>query len=86
MQIAARRQPFGEVESTKSVSEIYAPVSGEVTAVNEAVSAAPESINADAFSAWLFKLKPSDANAVNGLMDAAAYQAYIAEKQKETSA
>ena len=61
------------VESVKAASDIYAPVSGEVTAVNEAVAAAPESINADAYSAWLFKLKPSDANAINGLMDATAY-------------
>jgi glycine cleavage system H protein len=61
------------VESVKAASDIYAPVSGEVTAVNDAVAAAPESINADAYSAWLFKLKPSDPNAINGLLDADAY-------------
>jgi glycine cleavage system H protein len=61
------------VESVKAASDIYAPVSGEVTAVNEAVAASPESINADAYSAWLFKLKPSDAGAINGLLDADAY-------------
>ncbi|MBW8900811.1 MAG: glycine cleavage system protein GcvH [Massilia sp.] len=61
------------VESVKAASDIYAPVSGEVIAVNEAVSAAPESINADAYAAWLFKLKPSDASAYNGLLDAGAY-------------
>ncbi|MDL2357817.1 MAG: glycine cleavage system protein GcvH [Pseudomonadota bacterium] len=61
------------VESVKAASDIYAPVGGEVVAVNDAVAAAPESINADAYSAWLFKLKPSDANAINGLMDASAY-------------
>ena len=61
------------VESVKAASDIYAPVSGEVIAVNDAVAAAPESINADAYSAWLFKLKPSDAGAINGLLDAAAY-------------
>ena len=61
------------VESVKAASDIYAPVSGEVIAVNDAVTAAPESINADAYAAWLFKIKPSDANAVNGLLDAAAY-------------
>jgi glycine cleavage system H protein len=61
------------VESVKAASDIYAPVSGEVTAVNDAVADAPESINADAYSAWLFKLKPSDANAINGLMDATSY-------------
>jgi glycine cleavage system H protein len=61
------------VESVKAASDIYAPVSGEVTAVNDAVADAPESINADAYSAWLFKLKPSDPNAINGLLDAGAY-------------
>ena len=61
------------VESVKAASDIYAPVSGEVVAVNDAVTGAPESINADAYANWLFKIKPSDANAVNGLLDAAAY-------------
>ena len=61
------------VESVKAASDIYAPLSGEVTAVNQPVADAPESINADAYSAWLFKLRPSDPNAINGLLDAAAY-------------
>ncbi|MDB5791505.1 MAG: glycine cleavage system protein [Massilia sp.] len=61
------------VESVKAASDIYAPVAGTVTEVNQPVADAPDSINADAFSAWLFKLKPSDANAINGLMDADAY-------------
>jgi glycine cleavage system H protein len=61
------------VESVKAASDIYAPLSGEVTAVNQAVADAPESINADAYASWLFKLKPSDANAINGLLDAGAY-------------
>ena len=61
------------VESVKAASDIYAPVSGEVIAVNDAVADAPDSINADAYSAWLFKLKPADAGAIDGLLDAAAY-------------
>ncbi len=61
------------VESVKAASDIYAPLSGEVTAVNQAVADAPESINADAYANWLFKLKPSDVNAINGLLDAGAY-------------
>ena len=61
------------VESVKATSDIYAPVSGEVVAVNDAVVGAPESINADAYANWLFKIKPSDANAINGLLDATAY-------------
>jgi glycine cleavage system H protein len=67
------------VESVKAASDIYAPLSGEVVAVNEDVSAAPESINADAYSAWLFKIKPADASALDGLLDAAAYGKNTAE-------
>ena len=61
------------VESVKAASDIYAPVSGTVTAVNQSVADAPDSINADAYSAWLFKLQPADPSAVDGLLDAAAY-------------
>ncbi len=61
------------VESVKAASDIYSPLSGEVTEVNQAVADAPESINADAYANWLFKLKPSDANAIDGLLDAGAY-------------
>ena len=61
------------VESVKAAGDIYAPLSGEVVAVNDAVSDAPESINADAFSAWLFKLKPANAADIDGLLSAEAY-------------
>ena len=67
------------VESVKAASDIYAPVSGEVIEVNQAVADAPDSINSDAYSAWLFKLKPSDANATSGLLDADAYGKATAE-------
>jgi glycine cleavage system H protein len=67
------------VESVKAASDIYAPLAGTILAVNDAVVAAPESINADAYGAWLFKLKPSDAGAINGLLDAAAYGKTTAE-------
>ncbi|NML60053.1 glycine cleavage system protein GcvH [Massilia sp. RP-1-19] len=67
------------VESVKAASDIYAPVSGEVVAVNDSVADAPDSINQDAYSAWLFKIKPSDANAINGLLDAAGYGKATAE-------
>ncbi len=67
------------VESVKAASDIYAPLSGEVVAVNDAVADTPDSINADAYSAWLFKLKPSDAGAIDGLLDAAAYGKATAE-------
>jgi glycine cleavage system H protein len=61
------------VESVKAASDIYAPVSGTVVAVNQPVADAPDSINTDAYSAWLFKLAPKDPSAINGLLDAAAY-------------
>lgn len=61
------------VESVKAASDIYAPVSGEVIAVNDAVVDAPESINSDAYGAWLFKIKPSNAADTDGLLDAAGY-------------
>jgi glycine cleavage system H protein len=80
-------QPFGTVESVKAVSEIYAPVSGEVTEVNGALGDNPELLNQDPQGkAWLVRLKLSKPAEVSGLMDAAAYQAYIAEKEKEASA
>ncbi|QJQ05658.1 glycine cleavage system protein GcvH [Undibacterium piscinae] len=61
------------IESVKAAGDIYAPVTGEVVAVNDAVVDAPESINADAFSAWLFKLKPANMADVDALMSAEDY-------------
>lgn len=78
---------FGTVESVKAVSEIYSPVSGEVTETNAALVNEPEKINKDPHSsAWLIKVKLADPKEVSSLMDAAAYQAYIAEAAKEHSA
>jgi glycine cleavage system H protein len=65
------------VESVKAASDVYAPIAGEVVAVNGDVSDAPEKINQDAYGAWMFKLKPANAADVNGLLDAAAYQAVV---------
>lgn len=65
----------GEVESTKSVSDLYAPLAGEVTAVNAALDASPELVNSDPYGeGWMYELKPSDAAAVEGLLDVEAYQ------------
>ena len=61
------------VESVKAASDIYAPVSGEVVARNDAAIDAPESVNQDAHSVWLFKLKPSNPAEIGALLDAAAY-------------
>ncbi|MEP7182868.1 MAG: glycine cleavage system protein GcvH [Betaproteobacteria bacterium] len=67
------------VESVKAASDIYAPVAGEVVAVNSALDDAPEQVNQDAYAAWLFKLKPADAGAIAKLLDAKAYEATIGE-------
>lgn len=61
------------VESVKAASDIYAPLTGEVLAINEAASAAPEQVNSDAYSAWLFRLKPADIAAFDGLMSPQEY-------------
>jgi len=65
------------VESVKAAGDIYAPVAGEVVAINESLADAPEAINADAFAAWLFKLKPANPADVDGLLSADAYSANI---------
>jgi len=66
---------LGEVESTKSVSEIYAPVAGEVVAVNRSLADAPETLNADPYGeGWICEIVPSDATAVDGLLDASGYR------------
>lgn len=70
--------PCGELESTKSVSDIFAPVDGEVVARNDALDATPELVNSDPYAGgWLFEIVPSDPAAVDGLMDVAAYRATL---------
>ncbi|MCX8115955.1 MAG: glycine cleavage system protein GcvH [Burkholderiaceae bacterium] len=66
------------VESVKAASDVYAPIAGEVVAINESLKGKPESINADAFAAWMFRLKPVNAGDVGALLDAAGYEAAIA--------
>ena len=70
---------FGEVESTKSVSDIYAPVSGSIVAVNEALAKTPDSVNSDPYgTGWLCEIECSDPSQLDALLDAAAYEALIA--------
>ncbi len=70
----------GEVESTKSVSEIYAPVSGTIVARNDAVETAPETLNTDPYEGgWLFVLEPEDAQAAESLLAAEDYEALVRE-------
>jgi glycine cleavage system H protein len=76
----AKGTTFGSVESVKAVSDIYAPVSGEVLAINDALASAPEKLNADPHgAAWLIKVKLSQPAEINELLSAADYQKYIGE-------
>jgi glycine cleavage system H protein len=78
---------FGTVESVKAVSEIYAPAAGEVLEANTALADTPEKINQDPHgAAWLIKIRLANPAEVNSLMDAPAYEAYIAAKAKDASA
>ncbi len=70
------------VESAKAASEVYAPVSGEVVAVNDEIAGDPAKVNADAEGAgWFIKVRIADPKELDGLMDAAAYQAFVAQEQ-----
>ncbi|MEU1511945.1 glycine cleavage system protein GcvH [Streptomyces sp. NPDC005811] len=70
--------PVGSVESVKSVSELYSPLTGEIVAINEEASESPEEVNSDPYGMWLFKIKSKDAASSNGLLDAKAYEKLIA--------
>jgi glycine cleavage system H protein len=71
---------FGVVESVKAVSDLFAPVAGEVTATNEALAGSPELVNSDPFGeGWMLRVRLADAAQLDGLMDAAAYEQLTAE-------
>lgn len=68
----------GEVESTKSVSDLYSPLTGEVVAVNDALDATPELVNSDPYGdGWIFEVRVSDPATIDGLMDATAYEGQL---------
>lgn len=72
-------ESYGELESVKAVSDIIAPASGEVTAVNDAVRDAPETVNTDPYgNGWLIRVRLTEPSQLDGLMDVAAYRAYLA--------
>ena len=71
-------EDFGAVESVKAASDLYSPVSGTVVEVNEALEDAPELINQDAFANWIIKVELSDKSELDNLMDAAAYEKFVA--------
>ena len=71
---------FGSVESVKAVSDLFSPVSGTVTAVNEELKTAPDKINEDAHSTWIIKVELSNPAELDKLLDAAAYEAFVSEE------
>ena len=71
---------FGSVESVKAVSDLFSPVSGTVTEINEELKEKPEWVNADANATWMLKLDLKDAGELGGLLSAAEYEAFIAEE------
>ena len=69
---------FGDIESVKTVSELFSPISGEVVETNGGIDAAPEKVNEGPYGdGWLVVIRPSDASEIDTLMDAAAYEAYL---------
>ena len=77
----SKDSPYGEVESVKAVSDVIAPLSGEVVEVNQKVVDEPETVNADPYGdGWLVRIRMSDPSEVDGLMNVEAYRAYVAEQ------
>jgi glycine cleavage system H protein len=76
----AAGKPFGTVESVKAVSDLNAPVSGTVNAVNEDLATSPEKVNKDAHGAWMVKIKVKDPAELNALLSAAEYEKFVSEE------
>lgn len=72
--VLTQGEVFGTIESVKAVSELFSPVAGEVVAVNDALTSAPEQVNGDPHGAWIIKVRPSQASDLDALLDAAAYE------------
>jgi glycine cleavage system H protein len=72
---------YTTVESVKAAEEVFAPVSGEIVEVNEALEDAPELLNSEPYSAWIVKIKPADEGELDALMDAAAYEEFVAAEE-----
>ncbi len=76
-------ESFGVIESVKAVSELYAPVSGAVVAINETLEESPEIVNADCYGdGWLISVQPSDESEMSELMDAAGYTKFLEERSE----
>ena len=75
--VLTQGEVFGTIESVKAVSELFSPVAGEVVAVNEALTSAPEQVNSDPHGTWMLKVRLADATATSGLLDSTQYEALI---------
>jgi glycine cleavage system H protein len=75
----AQGEACAVIESVKAASDIYMPVAGAVVAVNEALAQSPQAVNADAYAAWMFRIKPDNAGDLGGLMGADAYASHAAK-------
>lgn len=78
----AKGEECGVIESVKAAADIYAPVSGEVVAANDALGDVPEKLNQDPYAAWMFRIRPSAPGELAGLLDAAAYREVAAKDGK----
>ncbi len=79
----SEKEPFGSIESVKAVSELFAPVSGEVIAVNSELSDAPENINESPYEAWIIRVKMASADGTKGLLSAQEYEAFLKQEEAE---
>ena len=78
----AKGDTFGVVESVKAASDVYLPMGGEITAVNETLEDTPELVNQDPYGAgWMIRFRPSDPDEFDGLMDGSAYETFVAEEE-----
>ena len=77
-QAIAKGKECGVVESVKAAADLYAPISGQVVAINDALSGSPEQVNQDAYAAWMFRIKPTDRAELDSLLDAAGYEKIVA--------
>ena len=73
---------YTTVESVKAAEEVFAPVSGEIVEVNEALEDQPEQLNSDPYGAWIVKVRPADVSELDSLMDASAYEAFVREAEE----
>ena len=78
--VVAAGEACAVVESVKAASDVYAPIGGEILAVNSPLTDAPEEVNKDAYAAWFFKLRPTDGSALAGLLAPKAYEAVIGDE------